>query len=71
MAVFRTPQALSRECKRICRKAFLFGGLLHDCLSVILNVEHSCMQQMFYLAKEFARLHPQKVARSISSSGSL
>ena len=27
-------------------KAFLFGGLLHDCLSVILNVEHGCVQRM-------------------------
>lgn len=44
------------------RKGFLFGGLLHDCLSVILNVEHGCVHQMIYFAKEFARQHPEEVA---------
>ena len=44
------------------RKGFLFGGLLHDCLSVILNVEHGCVQQMIYFAKEFARQHPEEAA---------
>jgi len=44
------------------RKGFLFGGLLHDCLSVIMTVEKDCVQQMIYFAKEFARLHPDDAA---------
>lgn len=44
------------------RKGFLFGGLLHDCLSVLMAVEEGCVQQMIYFAKEFARQHPEEAA---------
>jgi len=44
------------------RKARLFGGLLHDCLSVILNVEESDVQQMIDFAKQYARQHPDAAA---------
>jgi len=40
------------------RKSFLFGGLVHDCLSVIMAVEEGCVQQMIYFAKQYNRQNP-------------
>jgi len=47
------------------RKGFLFGGLLHDCLGVILNVEHGCVQQMINFAKQYARENPDSCMGTI------
>jgi len=59
-----TPTQQQRETAKAhaatIRKGFLFGGLLHDCLSVLMAVEEGCVQQMIYFAKEFARQHPEE-----------
>jgi hypothetical protein len=44
------------------RKSFLFGGLLHDCFSIIMTVERDCVQQMIYFAKQYARQNPDAAA---------
>jgi hypothetical protein len=60
--MINTPTQQQRETAKAhaatVRRAFLFGGLLHDCLSVIMTVEPSCVQQMVFFAKQFARQHP-------------
>ena len=39
---------------------FLSDGLLNDCLSLILSVDHGCVQNIIYVNKEFVRqLHPE------------
>ena len=44
------------------RSAFLYGGLLHDSLSVILNIEESCVNQMAFFSRQHARLYPGEAA---------
>ena len=61
-----TPTQQQRETAKAhastARKAFLFGGLLHDCLSVITTADEGCVQQMILLSTQFARQHPEEAA---------
>jgi len=44
------------------RSAFLYGGLIHDCLSVIHTIEEGCVYQMSFFATKHARLNPDEAA---------
>ena len=48
------------------RSAFLYGGLLHDCLSVIMNIEEGCVSQMAFFARQHARLNPDEAAWDVA-----